>query len=116
MELLQQYDWPGNIRELENLVKQIVVRNDEDIISRVVTQRFQKQQATAAQPLPAFQIGDLETGISLKEATQQVVEKTEKDLIRGALNRTNWNRKRAAELLGISYRSLLYKIKEYGLN
>jgi len=116
MELLQQYDWPGNIRELENLVKQIVVRNDEDIISRVVTQRSQKQQAVTTQPLPAFQVGDLETGLSLKEATQQVVEKTEKDLIRGALQRTNWNRKRAAELLGISYRSLLYKIKEYGLN
>jgi two-component system response regulator AtoC len=116
MELLQQYDWPGNIRELENLVKQIVVRNDEDIISRVVTQRSQKQQTVTAQPLPSFQVGDLETGMSLKEATQQVVEKTEKDLIRGALHRTNWNRRRAAELLGISYRSLLYKIKEYGLN
>ena len=45
-----------------------------------------------------------------------MVERTEKDLIHGALNRTNWNRKRAAKLLGISYRSLLYKIKEYGLN
>jgi DNA-binding NtrC family response regulator len=116
MELLQQYDWPGNIRELENLVKQIVVRNDEDIISRVVTQRSQKQQTAEAQPLPTFEINDLETGMSLKQATQQVVEKTEKELIRGALQRTNWNRKRAAELLGISYRSLLYKIKEYELN
>jgi two-component system response regulator AtoC len=116
MELLQQYDWPGNIRELENLVKQIVVRNDEDIISRVVSQRTQKQQAVATDPMPAFRIGDLETGMSLKDATQQVVERTEKDLIRSALNRTNWNRKRAAELLRISYRSLLYKIKEYGLN
>jgi len=116
MELLQQHDWPGNIRELENLVKQIVVRNDEDIISRVVTQRSQKQQTAETPPLPSFQIGDLETGMSLKEATQQVVEKTERDLIRGALSRTNWNRKRAADLLGISYRSLLYKIKEYGLN
>ena len=116
MELLQQHDWPGNIRELENLVKQIVVRNDEDIISRVVTQRAQMQHVSTAEPLPAFQISDLETGLSLKEATQQIVEKTERDLIRSALNRTNWNRKRAAELLGISYRSLLYKIKEYGLN
>ena len=116
MELLQQYEWPGNIRELENLMKQIVVRNDEDIISRVVSQRSQKHQAAAAEPLQEFQISDLETGLSLKEATQRVVERTEKDLIHGALNRTNWNRKRAAQLLGISYRSLLYKIKEYGLN
>jgi DNA-binding NtrC family response regulator len=116
MELLQRYDWPGNIRELENLVKQIVVRNDEDIIARAIAQRTSVQNPMPEETLPATRIDDPEDGFSLKEATQKVVQKTEKDLIRNALNRTNWNRKRAAELLQISYRSLLYKIKEYGLN
>jgi len=55
-------------------------------------------------------------GISLKEATQQAVQKTERTLIKSALSRTNWNRKKAAVLLRISYRSLLYKIKEYQIS
>jgi DNA-binding NtrC family response regulator len=116
MEMLQHYDWPGNIRELENLVKQIIVRDDESIIARAVDQsepalETVPRKATADPGLPP-----LEDDISLKEVTQRVVEKTEKALIKSALNRTNWNRKKAAELLKISYRSLLYKIKEYQLN
>jgi transcriptional regulator with PAS, ATPase and Fis domain len=52
-------------------------------------------------------------GVPLKEATRRAIQSTEKALITSALNKTRWNRKKAAQLLKISYRSLLYKIKEY---
>jgi two-component system response regulator AtoC len=117
MDLLQQYDWPGNIRELENLVKQIIVRNDESIVARAVAQRSTTSTGEPVLHNPSqIQIEEMEEHLSLKEVTQRVVEKTEKRLIQDALNRTNWNRKKAARDLQISYRSLLYKIKEYGLN
>jgi DNA-binding NtrC family response regulator len=113
MELLQEYDWPGNVRELENLVKQIVVRNDESIIARIVAQRSSPRVSTGGQDASDYALEAVEGEISLKEATHRSVQKMEKTLIKRALNKTNWNRKRAAELLKISYRSLLYKIKEY---
>lgn len=116
MELLQKYDWPGNVRELENLVKQIVVRNDESIVARAVARHLPSRVVAASENLPYLELKDEREGVSLKEATQQAVQKTEKALIKSALNKTNWNRKKAAKLLKISYRSLLYKIKDYQIS
>ena len=140
MELLQEYDWPGNVRELENLVKQIVVRNDEGIIAQalltpgfrrprtrgagddesiaaqVEDQRRASPQVTPAEDVSSLQLRDVPEGIPLKEATRRAIQSTEQALIKSALNKTHWNRKKAARLLKISYRSLLYKIKEYKIN
>jgi DNA-binding NtrC family response regulator len=113
MDLLHEYDWPGNVRELENLVKQIVVRQDESIIPRIVAQRGLPQATITSEPIAHQGVGELKEETSLKEATKSAVRTTESAIIKNALNKTNWNRKKAAKLLKISYRSLLYKIKEY---
>jgi DNA-binding NtrC family response regulator len=104
---LQNYDWPGNVRQLENLIKQIVVRSDENII-----------YDTLKGPIPGAgkkdAIVDISDGdFSLKKKVHTAVSEVEKLLITKVLHKTNWNRRKAARLLDISYRSLLYKIKDY---
>jgi len=111
MKLLQGYIWPGNVRQLENLIKQIVVRGDEKIIL----------ESIKATIVPSETLGELgtqteEKDYSLKKRVAQAVAQQEKKLIFEVLEKTNWNRRKAAEILRISYRSLLYKIKEYRLN
>lgn len=111
MSLLQQYSWPGNVRQLENLIKQIVVRGDEKIILESI-------KATIITSETLGEIGTRTEGkdYSLKKRVAQAVTQQEKRLILEVLEKTNWNRRKAAEILEISYRSLLYKIKEYQLN
>lgn len=111
MNLLQGYSWPGNVRQLENLIKQIVVRGDENIILETL-------KATI---IPSETVGEIGTttegkDYSLKKRVAKAIAGEERGLILEVLNKTNWNRRKAAELLEISYRSLLYKIKEYGLD
>ncbi|MCH7878220.1 MAG: sigma-54-dependent Fis family transcriptional regulator [candidate division Zixibacteria bacterium] len=123
IEKLINYSWPGNIRQLENLVKQAVVRNDETIIDELLSgpeSQLAKLVAGGADKMSGTDLAgpfNPETdGYSLKKRVDVVVSAEEKRLIKGALTKTNWNRRRASELLEISYRSLLYKIKEYELN
>jgi len=104
LELLTSYNWPGNIRELENIARKIVALGD-----------------------PALALGDLRAAATsprssetprfspLKLAARAASRRTEKELILQALERTRWNRKRAARELQISYKSLLYKIKQIGV-
>ena len=104
---LQNFDWPGNVRQLENLIKQIVVRSDENVI-----------YDTLKGPIPGGgkkgPIIDIADGdYSMKAKVQLAVSVVEKLLITKVLLKTNWNRRKASKLLEISYRSLLYKIKEY---
>ena len=109
VELLQNFDWPGNVRQLENIIKQIVVREDESIALETI-----KRQLTQASPQSRSVAADPDTtGLSLKKRVGATVAAEEKTLIAQALSQTNWNRRKAAQLLDISYRSLLYKIKEY---
>jgi len=111
MKLLQEHGWPGNVRQLENLIKQIIVRGDENIILETI-------KATIIPSDTEEELGT-KTGdksYSLKKRVAQAIASQEKRLILEVLNKTNWNRRKAAELLEISYRSLLYKIKEYRLN
>lgn len=108
-ELLQNFDWPGNVRQLENIIKQIVVREDESIALDTI-----KRQLSQTPPQFPSAISDPDTaGLSLKKRVGAAVAAEEKVLIAQALGQTNWNRRKAAQLLDISYRSLLYKIKEY---
>ncbi len=109
IELLRDFDWPGNVRQLENVIKQIVVREDENIALDTV-----KRQSTATSDQPSPPVSSSGAGnLSLKRRVGAAVAAEEKALISQALNQTNWNRRKAAQLLDISYRSLLYKIKEY---
>jgi len=102
-KLLFAYDWPGNIRELENVARKIVAVGDAGLalgdlrISRVPQG-----------------IGEGVSVSSLKVAARAASRRTERELILKALEQTHWNRKRAARDLQISYKSLLYKIKQIG--
>ena len=102
LERLVAYDWPGNIRELENVVVRaaIVARSEWILPSDLPV-------SVAAPRLDAGEVRDL----SLKRARHEL----EAELILEALRRTGGNRTHAARLLGISHRALLYKIKEYGI-
>jgi DNA-binding NtrC family response regulator len=106
LDVFMEYSWPGNIRELENVVKKIVALNDEDLaLSELV-----RSPCVSAVPVAA----DAQTH-SLKVASKAASREAERDLILKALGRTRWNRKRAAQELQISYKSLLYKLKQIGM-
>lgn len=105
MEILTAHDWPGNIRELENVVKKMVILGDTKMALRDLGAGAMKQAKTN---------GGAHCS-SLKVAARAASRRMERELILQALERTHWNRKRAAQELQISYKSLLYKIKEIGV-
>jgi two-component system response regulator AtoC len=110
MRLLVEYNWPGNVRELENCVERAIVLCEGTHIEVETLPERLRQTTPAAilTPTPSPDDGDL----SIKRASRR----SEELLIRRALQKTRGNRTRAAELLEISHRALLYKIKEYGIN
>lgn len=108
VERFRQHSWPGNIRELENYVKRYVILDSCDSIIEELEERGRGPVVSGFQ-LPPI------TEFSLKKFSKQASQQAEHYLILEALKQTRWNRKRAADLLGISYRALLYKIKEAGL-
>ena len=127
MSQLVSFSWPGNVRQLENMIKQVIVREDESIINDLIevslrtsptlgraTVSAYKQQPVPVGAAPA--LPGQNDNYSLKERIGKIVADEERRLISQVLTKTNWNRRKAAELLEISYRSLLYKIKDYNLN
>ena len=111
---MQKQPWPGNVRQLENLIKQVVVRDDEQILYDLLETK--STAPGALPPLESDPAADEADGLSLKKRVARTVEREERRLISEVLRRTNWNRRKAAKTLEISYRSLLYKIKDYRLN
>jgi two-component system response regulator AtoC len=106
MSVLAKYHWPGNIRELENLIKRYVILGNEEVILADLTPR---EPELFNSDLP------LDGPISLKTITRQAVRELERKVILKVLQNHHWNRKQAARSLGISYRALLYKIRDAGL-
>lgn len=106
MAVLQKYHWPGNIRELENLVKRYVILGSEDVISADLAPREQDYFNPDI---------NIDGPISLKKLTRQAVRELERKVILKVLQANHWNRKHAARALSISYRALLYKIRDAGL-
>lgn len=108
--LLQEWHWPGNIRELENVIKQIVILNDaKSVISELLAVSFKEQRVH-----PPSGNGSSANGLALKAVTRAASRRVEEQLILDALAKTRWNRKRAAHDLQISYKSLLSKLKQIG--
>ena len=106
MSALQKYHWPGNIRELENLVKRYVILGNEEVISSDLVTR---------EPEYFNPDVNLDGPISLKKLTRQATRELERKVILKVLQANHWNRKEAARALSISYRALLYKIRDAGL-
>src|ERR1700730_4961321 len=105
LEMLQRYHWPGNIRELENLIKRYVILGSEDVITLEATE----SNVLSDSPVLSGSV------LSLKKVTREAMRELEGKIIVKALQAHNWNRRRAASALEISYRALLYKHKEAGL-
>jgi two-component system, NtrC family, response regulator AtoC len=156
MRLFMEYDWPGNIRELENQIKRAVVLGTEapirKDISHGIAMASRRTAATVGHQAPVA--GHRPTGLgqasavrnphaaimaaaapagpmtpteiaaaaaeagnySLKDISRTAAREAERELIFKMLQQTRWNRKETAEILGISYKALLYKIKENGLD
>jgi DNA-binding NtrC family response regulator len=155
------YDWPGNVRQLENLIKRMVIlgseaqilgelhqsaaqfsfRSPSSSVPRPVAAPLRPVPppavAAAAMPGPvvaapaggavgseaakveavaAAAAAAASGNVSLKDIARTAAREAERELILRMLTRTRWNRKEAAEILGISYKALLYKIKESGLD
>lgn len=110
MHRLLTYPWPGNVRELENVIERAVILEDGELIRLESLPFAQEGSAGVYPPLqPAIKAGAAD--LSIKKAEEEL----EKELIKKALEMTKGNKTRAAELLEISHRALLYKIKGYGL-
>lgn len=105
MNLLMSYAWPGNVRELENIIERAVILEDTEVI-REENLPFTKKTGQSLHQLEASS-----NDLSIKKAEEEL----EKTLIRKALEMTNGNKTKAAHLLEISHRALIYKIKEFGL-
>jgi len=107
LRMFLDYPWPGNVRELENIVKEIVALGDERLAMAELGAA--PRDATVAVEPPEVR------GYSLKAAARAASREAEREMILKALERTRWNRKRAAQELQISYKSLLYKLKQIGV-
>ena len=109
LEALGQYSWPGNLRELENVINRFLILQDE----KTVIAELDQARATPSSPEKAQD--HVEAG-GLKKLVRGLKGETESSVIAGVLEETGWNRKAAANDLQISYKALLYKIKQYDLS
>ena len=112
VQACMEYHWPGNLRELENFVKRYIVLGDEGHMIAELLSGSASAGASGARTLPMTttpNAGDL------KKLVRGLKEDAELEAIARALDKTNWNRKQAAVELRISYKALLYKIKQYGI-
>jgi len=149
-QLYAQYEWPGNIRELENMIKRVVILQDEQLVIREIQRNMQRAAAMAVpvaspvaatvgagiavsagvgaiaasapvafsppepEPVEAVEPEPIvdETGGSLAAVAKAAAMKAERAAIEQTLKQTHWNRRKAAQILGVSYKTLLNKIKE----
>jgi two-component system response regulator AtoC len=142
LRLFAEYEWPGNVRELENLIKRAVILGSDESIRRDLAEAIAGRRQIAS-PIPALQPRTTGAPVaaaqvaaapvaaqvvetaplfppaaigSLKDIARNAAREAERELIYRTLQQTRWNRREAAEILGVSYKALLYKIKESELD
>jgi two-component system response regulator AtoC len=119
VKVLHEYHWPGNVRELENMVKRMVVLGNEQTVLQEIAMRGKPEETTKGETagfdLDALGV-DFSGGVDLKAISKRASQIAEKRVIDKVLQQTRWNRKEAALRLQISYKALLYKMKENGLS
>jgi DNA-binding NtrC family response regulator len=116
---LQRYSWPGNVRELENLIQRIVVLGSEDVALEL--DDFEEAHSSShingtASAEVASDFVAADDSLGLKELVRRATEATEREALNRTLKRLHWRRAAAARHLGISYKTLLEKIKYYRLD
>jgi DNA-binding NtrC family response regulator len=116
IEEFDRYAFPGNVRELENMIKRVVVlENEESILAEMGRcDRATRQHNDALRAL-LDEVEQTAGEVPLREVGRRAALQAEREAIDHALNYTNWNRKQAAQLLGVSYKTLLQKIRGCGL-
>ena len=117
VEALRRYDFPGNVRELENLMKRIAIFGSEEPVLRELAASNGAGEMTGLTALSELleEIEATAGELPLKEVGRRVALEAERDAIARMLRRTDWNRKKAAKFLNVSYKTLLQKIRECGL-
>jgi two-component system response regulator AtoC len=113
MKAFLRHHWLGNVRELENVIQRLVVLGNEKAIIEELTPVTQKDSIPEKKKKTVL---NKKTWPSLKDINREAMKKAEAEVILKALEMTNWNRKKAAHKLNISYKALLYKIKDTGLD
>jgi two-component system response regulator AtoC len=112
LEAALRYQWPGNLRELENFVKRYVILEDDEGSLRELLEMTGQQQRVAPRDEPAPVMKEQ----GLKALVRGLKDEAETEAIADALEQTNWCRKDAARKLGISYKALLYKMRQFNLD
>ncbi|MGA7381888.1 MAG: sigma-54 dependent transcriptional regulator [Terriglobales bacterium] len=121
LDACQAHSWPGNLKELESFVKRYLVMGDRELAlgersPAVATHDFGLFDREMNPSLPGNEPNALRSGQGLKSLVQSVKLEAERNAIAAALDKTGWNRKAAARLLKVSYRTLLYKIEQYHMH
>jgi DNA-binding NtrC family response regulator len=109
IDACQRYTWPGNLRELSNFVKRYLILADEDWALNELRTSMQEHNENGSSSGMSIKSG-------LKSIVRSVKDEAEIQAISNALYQTEWNRKEAALLLNISYKALLYKIRQYNID
>jgi len=109
LQLMLAYDWPGNIRQLDNLMRSYTVIGDESLVVQELGPTSTGRDKVSAEI-------DVTKPLSLKQITKSATKDLERQIILKVLQANSWNRQKTAKWLQISYRSLLYKLAEVGIN
>jgi len=115
IEACLRHPWPGNLRELSNFIKRYLVLGDETLAVSELEPRPDGGGGRQFEPAGQAAVASAEGAGGLKSVGRSAKDEAEAEAIARALEETNWNRKQAAVLLKISYKALLYKIRQYGI-